>query len=228
MTGTKTAGEFVSAPRVHRALTAEVERRVLGWLAERAPAWVTSDQLTVLGFAAQVAAGVFYVLARYRRAALWGVVVCVALNWLGDSLDGTLARVRRQPRPRFGFYVDHLADVLGSVAMMVGLACSGMVHGWVATGMLLAFLVLACESYLATYTLGRFELSQGRFGPTELRLLLVAGNLALLRSPWCTVLHHRLLLFDVGGTIAIAAMSTVALVTVARHTAQLYREEPLP
>ncbi len=219
--------EFTSAPRVHRALTASLEKRALTWLAERAPAWLTSDQLTGLGFAAQVAAGIFYGLARYRRGTLWLVIVCLVLNWLGDSLDGTLARVRRQQRPRYGFYVDHMADVLGSLAMMAGLACSGLVHVQVAVGMLVAFLVLACESYLATYTLGRFELSQGLFGPTEIRLLLVAGNLALLHSPWCTVLHHRMLLFDLGGTIGVASMMVVALITTARHTAQLYRAEPL-
>ena len=219
---------FISAPRVHRALTASAEKRALTWLAARAPAWVTSDQLTGLGLVSQIAAGIFYALARYRIETLWLVIVCLALNWLGDSLDGTLARVRRQPRPRYGFYVDHMVDVLGSLAMMGGLACSGLVHVPVAVAMLVAFLVLACESYLATYTLGRFELSQGLFGPTEIRLLLVAGNLALLHNPWCTVLHHRMLLFDLGGTIGVIGMMAVALITTARHTAQLYREEPLP
>ena len=223
-----TTEEFVTAPRVHQALTAGLEKRALTWLAERAPAWVTSDQLTGLGFAAQVMAGVFYALARYRPETLWLVIVCLGLNWLGDSLDGTLARVRRQPRPRFGFYVDHIVDVLGSIAMMTGLSCSRLVHPWVAMGMLLAFLVLACESYLATYTVGRFELSQGLFGPTEIRLLLVIGNLKLLHHPWVTVLHYRMLLFDVGGTIGMVGMAFVALMTMVRHTKQLYREEPLP
>ncbi len=223
-----TKTEFVTAPRVHQALTAGLEKRALTWLAERAPGWVTSDQLTALGFAAQLGAGLFYGLARYRPGTLWLVIVCLGLNWLGDSLDGTLARVRRQPRPRFGFYVDHMVDVLGSIAMMTGLACSGLVHPAVAMGMLMTFLVLACESYLATYTLGRFELSQGLFGPTEIRLLLVLGNLKLLHNPWVTVLHHRMLLFDVGGTIGVAGMAAVALMTMCRHTAQLYSEEPLP
>ena len=184
-------------------------------------------QVALAAFGAQVAAGLFYALARYRRETLWLVIVCLGLNWLGDSLDGTLARVRRQPRPRFGFYVDHMVDVLGSIAMMTGLAFSGLVHPGVAMGMLIAFLALACESYLATYTVGRFELSQGLFGPTEIRLLLVLGNLKLLHNPWVTVLHHRVLLFDIGGTIGVAGMALVALVTMARHTAQLYREEPL-
>jgi archaetidylinositol phosphate synthase len=150
------------------------------------------------------------------------------LNWLGDSLDGTLARVRDQQRPRFGFYVDHVVDVVGSVALMVGLGCSGMVHWQVAMAMLVGFLVLSSESYLATYTLGCFELSQGWFGPTEIRILLVVGNLALLHSRHATLFGHRMLLFDLGGTIAAFCMAGTALIVGVRHTAALYREEPLP
>ena len=116
---------FVPARRVNRSLTASMEKRVLCWMAERAPRWVTSDRLTVLGLSAQIGAGFFYALSRYNRYALLAVIVCLVLNWLGDSLDGTLARVRQQQRPRFGFYVDHVVDVFGSVALMCGLGCSG-------------------------------------------------------------------------------------------------------
>jgi phosphatidylglycerophosphate synthase len=140
-----------------------------------------------------VGAGVGYALARWDRRALVLTILCIALNWLGDSLDGTLARVRRQQRPRYGFYVDHMVDIFGSAALMGGLACSGLVHWQIAVAMLVAFLLLSGESYLATYTLERFELSQGWFGPTELRILLVVGNLALLRSPWAAVFGHRFL-----------------------------------
>jgi archaetidylinositol phosphate synthase len=149
-------------------------------------------------------------------------------NWFGDSLDGTLARIRNQQRPRYGFYVDHMVDVAGAVAMMCGLAISGFVHPSIAIAMLLAFLVLACESYLGTYTLGRFELSQGLFGPTEIRLLLIAGNVALMRSPYSHLFGHTLLLFDLGGASATVCMVAMAIVLTMRHTAQLYREEPLP
>jgi hypothetical protein len=121
-----------------------------------------------------------------------------------------------------------MVDVFGALALMGGLAFSGLLHWQTALAMLLGFLVLACESYLATYTLGRFELSQGLFGPTELRLLLVAGNLALLHSPYATVFGYRLLLFDLGGCIGAAGMFLLAIVVTLRHTAQLYREEPLP
>jgi archaetidylinositol phosphate synthase len=213
--------------RINQALTACVEKRVLLWMAERAPRRVTSDQLTVLGLGAQIAAGACYALARYDRRALLLAILCIALNWLGDSLDGTLARVRRQERPRYGFYVDHVIDIFGAVALMCGLGCSGLLHWQTAAAMMIAFLVLAAESYLATHTLSRFELSRGLFGPTEIRILLILGNLALLRSPYATVFGHRLLLFDLGGSIASACMLVTAIIVTARHTAQLYREEPL-
>ena len=222
-----TGTDFQSAQRINRSLTAAIEKRALVWMAEHSPAWLTSDQLTVLGFSAQVGAGVFYVLSRYNRYALLLVIVCIALNWLGDSLDGTLARVRQQQRPRYGFYVDHIVDVFGSVALMTGLACSGFLHWQTAMAMLTAFLLLSRESYLATYTLSCFQMSQGFFGPTEIRILLIIGNLALLHSPYSTLLGHRFLLFDVGGVIAAAGMFVMAVAVTVRHTADLYRREPL-
>ena len=154
--------------------------------------------------------------------------MCVVLNWLGDSLDGTLARVRQQQRPRYGFYVDHMVDIFGSVALMCGLGYSGLLHWQTAIAMLVAFLLLSSESYLATYTLSRFELSQGIFGPTEIRILLIVGNLALLHSPYSTLFGHKMLLFDLGGTIAAVGMFAMAIVVTVRHTAELYRQEPLP
>jgi len=219
---------FVAARRVNKAITAQWEKRALEWMAVRAPRWVSSDQLTLLGLCAQIGAGACYALSRFDRRALLLAILCLALNWLGDSMDGTLARVRRQQRPRYGFYVDHLADIFGSVALMCGLGCSGLLHWQTAIAMLVAFLLLSSESYLATYTLSRFEISQGLFGPTEIRVLLIAGNLALLRSPYSTLLGHRMLLFDLGGTIAAVAMFAMALFVGVRHTVQLYREEPLP
>jgi archaetidylinositol phosphate synthase len=218
---------FASTRRMNKSLTAAIEKRALVWMAEHAPTWLTSDQLTLLGFGAQIGAGICYGLARFDRRALWLVIVCIALNWLGDSLDGTLARVRQQQRPRYGFYVDHMVDVFGSIALMCGLGCSGLVHWPIAIAMLLGFMLLASESFLATHTLGCFQMSQGIFGPTEIRIFLIIGNLALLRSPYATLFGHKLLLFDVGGAIASAVMFAMAIAVTLRHTAELYRQEPL-
>ena len=225
---TEPRAHFAPAQRMNTSLTASRETRILRWLANRLPSWITSDQLTALGFAAQLGAGIAFTISRFHRWALLAVVLCILLNWLGDSLDGTLARVRGHGRPRYGFYVDHMSDALGAVALMGGLGCSGYLHWTTAVAMLIAFLLLACESYLATYTLSRFELSQGLFGPTEIRLALIAGTLALLRSPYSHVFGRQLLLFDLGGWIAIAGMAVMLILVTLRHTVQLYREEPLP
>lgn len=221
-------GPFSSARRVHGSLTASVERRLLEYLARRAPARLTSDQLTILGLSAQIGAGLFYALSGKHPLALLAASGCIALNWLGDSLDGTLARVRHQQRPRFGFYVDHVTDIFGVTAMLGGLALSGMAHPLIAAAMLVGFLLLSSESFLAAHTLARFELSQGLFGPTELRLLLIGGNLALLRSPFANILGHRVLLFDLGGAVGAVCMLALAIRLGVRHTAELFRAEPLP
>ena len=218
---------FTPARRVNQALTASLEKRILQWMAHRAPHWLSSDQLTLLGLIAQIGAGVGYALSRYNRYALLLVILCLVLNWFGDSMDGTLARIRCQQRPRYGFYVDHMVDIFGSVALMCGLGLSGFVHWQTAIAMLIAFLLLSSESYLATYTLSRFQLSQGIFGPTEIRILLILGNLAVLRSPYSTIFGHKMLLFDLGGTIASVCMFATAILLTVRHTTQLYREEPL-
>jgi len=222
------AMKFRAAQRVNRSLTAEAEKRALVWMAEQTPRWVTSDRLTLLGFSAQAGAGLCYALSRYDRWALLLACLCLGLNWLGDSLDGTLARVRRQQRPRYGFYVDHMVDIFGAAALMGGLAWSDLLHGVTAAALLVGFLLLAGESYLATHTLGRSEMSQGFFGPTEIRILLVAGTIRAFGTPYVRVIGHRMLLFDAGGAIAAGAMLAMAAAVGIRHTAQLYRQEPLP
>jgi phosphatidylglycerophosphate synthase len=215
--------DFRQATRVHGSFLAAAEKRALVWMAERTPACVNSDHLTVLGFAAQIATGVCYALARYDRLMLLAAVVCLAANWLGDSLDGTLARVRRRQRPRYGFYVDHMIDSIGAVAMMAGLALSGYMHPVIAIGLLIAFLLLSIQSYLATYTLGEFHLSLWRFGPTELRVLLSVGNVAAFR--WAWVMHGRYRLFDVGGATGLVGMAAMLAVVTVKNTVRLYREE---
>jgi len=209
--------------RIQASFLAAREKKTLLWLAERTPAGINSDHLTMLGFAGQLAAGVFYALSRWNRYYLLAVIACLVVNWLGDSLDGTLARVRQQQRPRYGFYVDHMVDSFGAVAMMVGLAFSGYMHPWIAIGLLIGFLVLSIQSYLATYTMGEFHLSFWKFGPTELRLLLAVGNLALLR--WPVVLHHQYRLFDIGGAIGLAGMTLMVIFFTIRNGYRLYCEE---
>jgi phosphatidylglycerophosphate synthase len=221
----KPSADFKQATRVHGSFLAAAEKRALIWMAERMPAWVNSDHLTLLGFVGQIATGVCYALAGRDRRMLLAAIVCLVVNWFGDSLDGTLARVRQQQRPRYGFYVDHMTDSIGAVAMMGGLALSGYMHPVIAIGLLIAFLLLSIQSYLATYTLGEFHLSMWHFGPTELRVLLIVGNLALFR--WARVIHGRYRLFDIGGAIGLVGMVLMLLVATAKNTARLYRQEKI-
>jgi archaetidylinositol phosphate synthase len=214
---------FRQATRFHGSLLAAAEKRALVWMAERMPDWINSDHLTVVGFAAQIATGACYALAAWDRRMLLAAIVCLAMNWFGDSLDGTLARVRQRQRPRYGFYIDHIIDSIGAVAMMGGLALSGYMHPMIAIGLLIAFLLLSIQSYLATYTLGEFHLSLWRFGPTELRVLLAIGNLTVLR--WAWVIHGRYRLFDIGGAIGLAVMLLMLVVVSLKNTVRLYREE---
>jgi archaetidylinositol phosphate synthase len=216
------------AARVQESWVAVGEKKALMWLATRTPTRVGPDHLTVLGLAAQVGAGACYAIAGWNRSALLGVIACLALNWLGDSLDGTVARVRGRLRPRYGFYVDHMVDSFGALALMGGLALSGYMHPWIATGLLIGFLMLSIQSYLATNALGEFRLSFWRFGPTELRILLAVGNLALFWKPMVHVLGRTLRLFDVGGTVGLAGMSLMVVVFTIQNATRLYREERIP
>ncbi len=219
---------FQEATRSLTSILAPVERRTLIWLAHRLPGWVNSDHLTVLALVAMVLAGFSYWLASVNPAGLLLVVACLAMNWFGDSLDGTLARVRDHQRPRYGFYVDHVVDALGTLFLLGGLAVSGYMTPLVALGLLAAYLLLMVETFLATHTLGTFKMSHFKIGPTELRILLAIGNLVLLVHPMAELFGRQYRLFDVAGVISIAGMLITLVFAAAANTRALYRAEPLP
>jgi phosphatidylglycerophosphate synthase len=220
--------KFQDAERKQLSMLAALEKRTLIWLAHRLPGWVNSDHLTVLGFIAMFFAGLFYWAASWDKRALLAVIVALAVNWFGDSLDGTVARVRNRLRPRYGFYVDHITDAIGTAFLMGGLALSGYMHPYIALGLLIVYLLLSIEVYLTTYTIGSFHLSFWSFGPTELRLLLCIGNIALyLRGPMGKVLGREYRIFDIGGAIGILGMSLMLIWSAVRHTRQLYDAERL-
>jgi archaetidylinositol phosphate synthase len=222
---TTSNGSFQPANRSNLSLLATIEKRTLIWIAERLPAWVNSDHLTVLGFVSLAVTGLLYWMARANRAALAFAVVFLALNWFGDSLDGTLARVRNCQRPRYGFYVDHVLDALGTFLLMSGLAFSGYMTPAIAYAFLIVYLLLSIEVYLATYTIGTFHLSFWSFGPTELRVLLATGSLVAIWEPHAIFGSRSFLLFDLGfgtGTVALAVVLAQAVIL---HTAALYKLE---
>ncbi len=209
-------------------ITANIEKRVLIWLAERLPQWVTSDQLTLLGLFAMLMAGLSYWAAQWDERALFLVVVALGLNWFGDSLDGTLARVRNRQRPRYGYYVDHVIDIVGALFLIGGLAASGYMTPLVGLGLLVGYMMVSAEIFLATYSLGVFRISFGPIGGTELRILLSIGTLYLLYKPVVKLgslgAFH---LFDVAGVCGIVGLAIALTVSAIRNTRTLYQAEPL-
>jgi len=218
---------FRNATRIQESLTSSVERRALMWLAARMPYRIGPDHLTLVGFAAMLLAGGSYFLARWYPVGLLLATFFLGANWFGDSLDGTLARVRDQQRPRYGFYVDHMIDSFGGLFLISGLCASGYIRWQIALSMLIAFLLLSIESYLAAYTLGSFRLSFGKFGPTEIRILLGVGNIALWLNSKASIPIISWRLFDFGGVLATAGMAVMVIVATALHSAKLYKQETL-
>jgi archaetidylinositol phosphate synthase len=225
---TKAQPSFKTAVRQQESLLSPLEKRVLLWLAHRMPAWVNSDHLTLLGFAGMILSGCCYFLARYSPLFLIGAVISLGINWFGDSLDGTLARVRQRQRPRYGFYVDHIIDAFGMVFLVGGLGLSGYMSGTVAMMFLIVYFLMSIEIYLATYTVGVFRLSYGILGPTEFRIVVGAGSVVLLYKPVVTIAGESYLLCDVSGVVAIIVISLIAITSSIRNTARLYDEERLP
>jgi phosphatidylglycerophosphate synthase len=202
-----------------------VEKRVLVFLAERMPRSIHSDHLTILGLLSMLGGGLSFWAARVEPLALVLVVFFLGLNWLGDSLDGTLARVRRCQRPKYGYYVDHVVDVFGAFFLLGGLALSGYMSPVVAGGLMVSYLMVVSEIYLAAYAVGVFRIHFLRLGPTELRILFAVGTLFLLHGAHATVFGSRHLLFDIGGVCGIAGLFVTLLVSTVRNTRILYFRE---
>ena len=215
--------------REHTSVLADAEKRLLIRIARRMPAAVNSDHLTALGATAMVAAGAAFAAASVDRRALYLVPVLLAVNWFGDSLDGTVARVRGHQRPRYGYYLDHVVDLVTTIALFAGLALSGLMQPMLAALVLLGYVLLCAESFLATHTVGVFRLAFSGMGPTELRILLAVG--ALVATTRHTVSVAGLLdlpLFDIGGWVAVVGMGAVFVLSACRNARALYLAEPLP
>jgi phosphatidylglycerophosphate synthase len=216
--------------REHRSMLAAGERRLLVAIARRLPAAITSDRLTLLALVSMIAAGAgFAAIASHSRVAAFVVVVALAANWFGDSLDGTVARTRRLERPRYGFYVDHIVDLAGVTMLLAGMGCSGAMDPFIAVAALAAYILVAAESFLATHAAGVFRLSFAGVGPTELRILIAVAAIRVAHNPIADVpLLGPIRLLDIGGTIGVAALSIVFVISAIRNARALYRAEPLP
>ncbi len=221
--------EAVAHVRINTGVLALFEKRVLLWIAPRLPGWVGSDHLTALAFIGMAVAAVSFVVSRVWPPSLTLVVIALAVNWFGDSLDGTVARVRRQERPRYGYYVDHVLDIVGITLLVAGMAASHFMTAIVGLSFLVCYLLVSAEVFLATAVSGRFHMSFLRIGPTELRILLSIGTMMLYVKPTIGVFGMgEFLLFDVCFGVAAVGLLAVLAVSAARTAADLYRAEPLP
>ena len=216
------------APREKTFLLARPEARVLDWLAHRVPARVTPDHMTALGVAAAFGIAAAYVLSGGDDTWLWAASGLLVVHWLGDSLDGTLARVRKIERPTYGYYLDHLVDAVATAIIGIGLGLSPYMLLAVGFAIVVVYLVLSINTYLETQALGVFSLGYGRLGPTEARLGLIALNTALALGAGleATVGGLGVSVLDVIGLVAVAGMLGGLGVRAARNLRTLALREP--
>ncbi|MCK7506047.1 MAG: hypothetical protein MZV70_19550 [Desulfobacterales bacterium] len=220
--------DYRDAVRQQTSVLAAAEKRLLIYIARRLPAWVNSDHLTVLGGLGMLGAGASYWLSARYPAALLARRRC---SW--RSTGSATASTAPSPgcatrqRPRYGFYVDHILDTIGALLIVAGLGLSGYMTPLVAAAVLVAYYLLSIEVYLAASALKTFQMGFFGFGPTELRILMAIGTVALFDHATVTIAGHRFLLFDVGGACAAVGMTLFFLVSAAKNTRTLYKEEPI-
>jgi archaetidylinositol phosphate synthase len=218
----------VEAEREPNFLFARLERRFLPWLAGRLPRWVLPDDMTAVGVLAAFGVCAAYQLSNDGNGWLWVASGLLVLQWLGDSLDGTLARVRRIQRPKYGYYLDHIVDAIATAAIGIGLGLSPFMLLSIGTLIVVGYLILSINVYLESMAFGRFRLGYGYLGPTEIRAILIALNTALVLELGLdfTILELRMTVLDVIG-LGIAAVMLVLLTGRAfGNLRELAKEEP--
>lgn len=216
---------FGDAKRIQESFLSPMEKSVLLWFASRMPSWVKPDHLTSLGLITMLLAGVSYAFTEWSLIFFLFVNIFIFINWFGDSLDGTLARFRNTLRPRYGFYVDHIADMFGALFLVTGLIISNYISMLPAVISLIVFFMLSINSYLITYVYGVFKLSFWKLGPTELRLVLIGCNFFVFLKPTITIFNKEILFFDLMGYALSIVMGIVLVFLVIQNTILLYKEE---
>jgi phosphatidylglycerophosphate synthase len=222
--GLMTTATPASSKREMTFLLAGLERPVLLWIAARVPRMIRSNHLTALGTIAAAGAGVAYALTRYDARWLWVASAMLIVQWLGDSLDGTLARVRNTQRPKYGYYLDHVVDAFSTTAIGLGIGLSPYVDLAIALGLVVMYLALSINVYLESSVFGVFKISYGRIGPTEVRLLLIALNTLLVLFPR----PHSLVANVANWTLTVILIAMVVLFVsrIARNLYKLAKLEP--
>jgi phosphatidylglycerophosphate synthase len=219
----------VTAEREESFLLAVPEKRFLRWLAARLPRWILPDDMTALGVVAALAVAVAYQLSNDGNGWLWAASGLLVLQWVGDSLDGTLARVRGIERPTYGYYLDHLVDAIATAAIGIGLGLSPFMLLSVGTLIVVAYLILSINVYLESFAFNRFSIGYGKIGPTEIRLILIALNTLLALD--LIGLDFRLAgldltAFDRVGLAIAATITALLLARSSRNLRELAEREP--
>src|SRR4030042_5716064 len=211
--------------RIQQSLLAPYEKKVLLYLAAKMPAWINSDHLTLLGFVAACLSGLFYYFARFDHIYLWWVNGMIFLNWFGDSLDGTLARYRNKQRPRYGYYVDHILDAIGTSAILWGMAFSGYINTNLALAVLCVYLVMSINSYLSASVFESFQISYWRFSPPVLRVLMIIGNTFIFFKPIVHILGIPYLMFNIAFLVGLLLLSIMLVFHTIKNIIILYNQE---
>jgi archaetidylinositol phosphate synthase len=216
------------APRKKQFVLARVETRVLTCIAQRLPAWIKPDHMTALGVLAAFGIAGAYLLSNGDKTWLWAASALLVVHWLGDSLDGTLARVRKIERPKYGYYLDHLVDALATAVIGLGLGLSPYMLLAVGLVIVIAYLILSINTYLETHAFGVFALGYGGIGPTEVRLVLIGLNtlLALGVGLGFSVGDLGLTVLDLIGLGIAGVMITALIARAARNLRRLAELEP--
>lgn len=219
----------VAAEREESFLLAVPEKRLLRWLAGRLPRWILPDDMTAIGVVAALAVAVAYQLSNEGNGWLWAASALLVVQWIGDSLDGTLARVRGIERPTYGYYLDHLVDAIATAAIGIGLGLSPFMLLSVGTLIVVAYLILSINVYLESFAFSRFSIGYGKIGPTEIRLILIALNTLLALDLVGLDFHLAgldLTVFDLVGLAIAATMIALLLARSARNLRELAEREP--
>ncbi len=218
----------VAAEREPNFLLARFERRVLPALAKRLPRWVLPDDMTAIGVLAAFGVCAANQLSNNGNEWLWVASALLVVQWLGDSLDGTLARVRGIQRPKYGFYLDHMVDAISTAAIGIGLGLSPFMLLSIGTLIVVAYLILSINVYLESMAFGRFRIGYGLIGPTEIRAILIVLNTALALDLGLdfTIAEVQLTVLDVIGLAIAGGMIVLLLGRAAGNLRTLAREEP--
>jgi archaetidylinositol phosphate synthase len=218
----------VEAEREPNFLFARFERRYLPWAARRLPRWVLPDDLTALGVLAALGVCAAYQLSNQGNGWLWAASGLLVLQWVGDSLDGTLARVRGIQRPKYGYYLDHMVDAIATAAIGLGLGLSPFMLLSIGALIVVGYLILSINVYLESMAFGRFRLGYGLLGPTEIRVVLILLNTALALSLGLDfrLLKLNLTIYDVIGLGIVTVMLALLTVRVFGNLRELSKEEP--